>query len=302
METVTWMSSSAGLNNVVDPTRIEYDPKKGVGELGISLNIDTDRSGRISRRLGYRSVRADVSHSLWTDGQRAFFVANSSLFEFYADGSSRPIRSEIHPTALMSFVNGGGDVYYCNGVQNGVIRGDNSYAWIGNPFKGPEDYPYLVTEFPPVGHLLDIHNAYMLVAQDNIIWASMPFAFSWYRRSKDFWQFESRLSMMRSLGTGIWASCSQGVFWLEGKDVSWSRTKKSDSPAIRGTDCVLETKVVGLQNIGTMAVIWTSPEGIYLGDDRGNIVNMTTDRLEYPSTTAGAGVVIKDRYITSLRP
>lgn len=302
MKLVTWLEKCTGLNVAVDPSRINYDPKTGVCDLAAAWNIDVDRSGRPGRRKPYTLVANVTGHSLWSDGDRAFYVSNGSLYEFFEDYTSRGLRSGIEPAARMSFTNGGGDIYYTNGFQNGVIKENASYSWVGNTYTGPESV-YYVSTYPPIGHLVEVHNAYMLVAENNIVYWSMPYSYSWYRKSRDRHTFPSDILMMESLDIGAWVSCYHGVYWCHGPDpFVWTKTKKSDTPAIPGTAISSSSIGITLDGIGDSAVIWTSPDGIYIGDNKGNLRNLTEERLEYPSSMRGAAVRIKNKYVTSMRP
>lgn len=303
MKTVTWYKSTNGLNVAVDSTRIEFNPKTGVTDLAAAWNIDVDRSGRVSRRKPHTKVSSAVASSLWSDGQRAFYVgSNGSLYEFFEDYTSRGLRSGLTASAPMAFENAGGSIFYCNGFENGVVRENASYSWTGSAYIGPESI-WQITTTAPVGHLLSTHNAYMLIAQDNVIWWSMPFAYYHYRKGKDFIQMKSDITMMQSLGTGVWVSCYHGVYWLLGPDPGiWTSSNKASAWAIPGTSVKTSAIGIDIEGIGDEVVIWTASDGIYMGDNKGRIWNVTERRLAYQSSNSGAAVRIKNKYVVSLRP
>jgi hypothetical protein len=70
--------ASTGLNVVSDPTRIKYDPDSGISDLQACLNVELDRTGRLSRRKGFSSILAGSMHSVFSAGEYALAAWNYS--------------------------------------------------------------------------------------------------------------------------------------------------------------------------------------------------------------------------------
>ena len=308
MKPVTWYKGTTGLNNSVDSVRLTTDFEKGIVELSEAVNIDVDDTGRISRVKGYTQLLSYDSHSLWSDGVEAFCVCGTSLYRLQWNGGVLErvgLRSGLTAGARMSFVKGGGRVYYSNGVENGYIEGNTSYAWVGQAYVGHETV-YQVSTVPPVGNLLELHNGFLLIVEGANIWWSMPFAYSWFRLSKDRVQFRGNITMCRSLEEGVWVSDPYGVYYLKGRDPgAWERTQMSDDPAVLGTDC--RVNGYDLPDTGGLFatansphVIWTGKGGVYTGTPDGSIKCSTEGKLVLPDLLTGAAAVFNGKYVCSI--
>jgi hypothetical protein len=302
MAEVLLLEKCKGLNTVVDPVRLDYDPKAGVVQLAMAVNVDVDDTGRISRRKGYVELRNEECHSLWASptGQDVFYVSGNALYRLNKDYTRTGLRSGLTPGYRMSFCQPAGlEIYYSNGVENGKILESTSYSWVGEDYVGPP-LIWQVSTIPPVGSLLASIGGYMLIAQGEVLWYSMPFAYSHYALSKDWVQFETPIVVVKALETGVWISDQVGVYWLAGADPDkWMRQLRSSYPAIAGTAVVTDGSVVGEGIPGTV-VIWASEVGIFVGDEQGRVVNMTQDSMELWKAVRGSGAVYNGRYICIL--
>jgi hypothetical protein len=303
MKKVPLYRQTSGLNNADDPTRLVYDTRKGVTELGAAVNIDIDGSGRFSLRRGYEELMAFTgAHSLWSDAGVCFFVVGQAMYQLYADWSFEGIRSGLTPKAPMSYVHMDGKTYYANGFENGINHSDASWAWVGEEYVGPESI-FAISMQPPVGHLLEIMSGRMLIAAGSVMWFSMPFAYGHYRKSRGYVPFESKITMMRTLPDGLWVSDEKGVYWLNGHDPEqWVRANKAPYPAIPGTSVLIDGGKLGDGQILGMCVLFTTTRGICVGGPEGFFRNLTERKLVYPKSPCGAAVLIGDKYIVTMQP
>jgi hypothetical protein len=300
MAEVIVLYKCTGLNNVVDPVRLQYDSKAGVSELSAAVNVDIDETGRVSRRKGYSLLRNDSNcHSLWSAGEDCFYVSGESLYRLNRDWTRVGIRSGLTPGLRVSFCKPFDKVYYSNGVENGYILRNVSYTWVGEPYVGPTTV-WQISTVPPLGHILEVFGSYLLIAQENILWYSLPFAFGWYVLSRDRVEFEGRITMVKGLDSGVWVSDLTGTYWLEGQlPEKWIRDKKSTSFAIEGTGTLTSTDIVGSEKGGVeQCVLWSSESGVHLGMDKGELVNLTVDKLHFSPAMRGSGIVFNKRYVT----
>jgi hypothetical protein len=302
MTDVLLLEKCTGLNNLVDPVRLDYDPRSGVAQLAMAVNVDVDNTGRISRRKGYAQLRNDNCHSVWAseDGRDVFFVSGTALYRLGIGLEKIGLRSGLVPDLRMSFCKPAGEeVYYSNGIDCGKIVGNGSFVWMGQAYVGPE-LIWEVSVNPPVGSLLDSLGGYLLIAQDDVLWYSMPFAYSWYVLSRDRVQFESPVRMLKALSKGVWIGTAEGVWWLGGTEPGkWTRELMADDVAIEGTGVVTDGGLVDKGTPGRVA-IWASPAGIFMGNDGGQVVNLTKDSFELWDAPRGSGAVFNGRYICTL--
>jgi hypothetical protein len=290
-----------GINNVVDPTRLLFDPDTGIQELAAALNVDLDDTGRPSRRKGFEAGLSQAAHSLFSwGGDYALFVTRTSLCVLEHDFSWTAIAT-VTEGARARYAEATSQVYYTNGHEKGIVKNRANHEWVDSDYVGPTTYRNFSD--PPLGHLLEIWNGTMLIAADNVIWHSEPFAYSRFRKATNYIPFSSRITLVRGVEGGIFVSDGQGQYFLSGGDVkALGFSKKADYPAIEGTEAQIELGDIGDGSITGRGWIWATTEGICIGGPEGYFKNVTYGKLTYPTAIRGAGTVIGGRYICTLEP
>lgn len=308
MKPITLFRGTTGLNNVVDPLRVKFDPESGICDLAEAYNVDIDISGRISRRKGLTATeQTDASHSLFCDGGDCFFIKGNSLFRLNRDYTRTGIRTELTVGARMSFCQITNRTYYANGSEKGYVENGVSYAWVAEPYTGPISTK--VISSPPLGHLLAAHSSRIYVAMKDGIEYSEPFAYSWFARASNFIPFKSRPRMLRAVDDGLFVGLDNGVVFLRGRSPSeFEYAVVSTSPVVEGTDCKSQGdrfdyggKFVPEKSNTFAAVMWTAQDGIYAGMHNGEVKNLTKERLVYEGSQIGCAVFKDNKYITLLR-
>jgi hypothetical protein len=156
---------------------------------------------------------------------------------------------------------------------------------------------------PPTGYLLELFNGIMLIAQDNVLWYSEPFAYSWFDLAKNYIQFSDRLVMVKAVQGGIFVSTEKETFFYKGEAVKeLQQLKVADYPAIEGTEASVSASKVGDGGISGLAVVWASTKGICFGGPDGYFRNFTMRKLTYPAARYGAGLIKDGKYICLLKP
>jgi len=306
MVPVPLFAAALGLNMRQDPARMKFDPETGVQELPEAVNVDIEDTGRVSMRKGYTLRRSGAAHSLFAHAGHCFFCSEDSLYELRPDYSARSLGYGLTPGLRMSHAPVGTDIFHSNGVQNGVIdllRGTVK-AWAGKDYVGPP-LTYGIRK-PPVGHLVDVFGGRVLVAVDDAVLPSLPFAPYWFAPQRYAVRFGSRLTLMRSVQDGVWVADRHATYFLAGPDPEqWGIVPKAPYPAIPGTEADVDASVVGelkKRGIDGKAVMWASREGVCVGAAGGVFVNLTQDAVSLPEAASGAGAWHNGRYIASLNP
>lgn len=295
-----------GINNKIDPVRVKYNPETGVQELASAVNVDIDSTGRISRRKGYTLKLALASHSLFSCGNYCLFVSGDALRVLEPNYTSNPIRN-VTRGAKVSYVKIKDDTYYANGYQKGIVRDKVSYTWKAFTTSQAVDYvgPTTTKTFsdPPIGHLLELFNGAMLIAQDNVLWYSEPFAYAWYDLKGNYLEFSDRITMVKAVQGGVFVSTERETFFHKGTNVKeLQQMKVADYPAIEGTMAQVDATRIGDGNLIGTGAIWASTEGICFGGFDGYFRNLTQRKLTYPAARYGAGLYKDGKYICLLKP
>lgn len=134
-----------GLRSDVTPER--FDPE----DLAVGLNIDIDKTGRISRRDGYTLALGGRAHSLWADELQEFclFVAGTSLMRLSPTFTAQSLAALTSPER-MSFARVSERIYFTNGIDTGVIERDARVRSWGLPVP-PLPVPTLTVGQMPAG-------------------------------------------------------------------------------------------------------------------------------------------------------
>lgn len=297
---------STGINNRHDPARLAYNPKTGVTELAAAINIEIDDTGRISMRKGQTATaRTEAWANLFGCGSYGIGTRGNALCLIRSDLSYVNLRN-ITPDARMSYVldsDGTQDVvYYCNGHEKGRIFAEASHNW---PVKMPVGVTTL-KEFSeaPTGHLLEVRGSRMFIAQDSVLWYSMPNTYHAYRLASDFFLFPSKLRMVQAVSGGLWVSDEKNIFFLGG-NIAPSlnemplQVRIAEYPAVEGTDIKISGSRIG-EGIAGEVVVVTTAEGICVCSGDGQLINLTERKLALPSCNSGASFYRDGKYTVAI--
>jgi hypothetical protein len=166
-----------GLNILVDPVRIAFDPDSGVQDLAVAYNVDHDRTGRVSRRKGFAQTdRTEDVHSLWCDGGECFFVSGTSLCVLGSDYTYKTIAT-VTAGARVSYLQFGKRAYWMNGFEKGYVEESVAYSWDKGAYVGPDTQ----REFsgPPIGTIIRYRAGRAYIVQGPVIWYSEPYSWSY---------------------------------------------------------------------------------------------------------------------------
>lgn len=302
----TIFTSSNGLNTQVDPVRLTFNAKTGVTELAAAYNIEHDETGRPSRRKGYQSTGINrACHSLFCQGGDALGVIGTDLCLIAPDLNSARFLETVTEGAPVSYAQVADRIYWMNGYQKGYVHGGMNASWIKGGYYGPTSKRVLSD--PPIGTIVRYHAGHMYVAQANILWYSDPFNLHAFDLARNFFSFESNLSMVEPVTAGIYVGDDKAVYFLSGAGPQkFQMSKKTTAAAIKGTAVRIDLSQVGfdvlLQGSQNEGVLWASSAGIYLGTAEGAIFNLTKYKLGELSAAKGTAHVFNGKYVVCLAP
>lgn len=197
----------------------------------------------------------------------------------------------------------------------GVLpRVATTHAYMNN---GTDLTVALNTEFvepAPAGHIVEIHSGIAYVVDGNVAWYSDAYSFERFRRAESrFLQLPGRISVFSAVGDGIFAATDKGTWFFAGHEPSdMKAVQVSSYGAIEGTAVKIDSDIMDDENTADQAtaavspaVMWTSPFGIVVGKNGGEVVNLTFDKFGFPAAQRGAGVVRATRgfvqYVSTLQ-
>jgi hypothetical protein len=118
------INGSAGIRNNVSAERLTKT------DLTEAVNVDIDRTGKISRRGGRSPLSGlgAAAHSLYAEGPDAFFVSGGSLKRLNADLTATTVRAGVAGRRV-AYTPIAGETYWSDGLQSGVIGSAGYRPW-----------------------------------------------------------------------------------------------------------------------------------------------------------------------------
>ncbi len=293
------ITSTTGLNNVFDPVRLEFDFKTGVTELSQAVNVDIDSAGRPTRRKG-RNLRVTVSGRCgFAHGETCLFVSGTTLYQMKADYSTTVIRADLTEGARMKYYPIAGRIYYVNGQEKGYVFKGADNAWEKGTYTQPADNPRVLSD-PPRGHLVSWFAGRALIARDNAMFASEASFYGVFDLHRNFKLTPDKITMLRPTPQGLWVGTTTQILFYRG--TKWSELRRepvAEYGVIEGSDITCAGEIVSAPG---RPVVFTTPEGICVGGDDGTFVNITHNKITFPSGRYASAAVVDDRYLVLIEP
>jgi hypothetical protein len=278
------VSKFSGINNVDSATRLfpvivahEY-----VYPLQQANNVEIDNTFQISSRSGYTSVKSGTNiQSLWSDNVTCLYADGATLYEMSSSYVLTALRTDLTLNARISYAPFNDRVYYTNEHQIGYVKNHANHA-LADPIR----------EFKlplPTGQLIDVFRGCLYVAKDDVLYISDPLC-DYYDTRTGYRRFASRITLLRAVDDGIYVADAK-TYFLKGKaNEDYERDPVYPVRAIPYTDIRVSGKYIDDGLTGDVAM-WTAENGICLGDNSGQVKNLTEARYVFTSHGIGTGFI-----------
>jgi hypothetical protein len=294
------LSKSTGLNNKVSPSRIVHNVESGIGELSVAVNVDIGNEGQISRRDGITATGiTDNIHSLFDGKNDSFYVSGTSLYALNSDYTSTFIVTGLSSSYKMSYCEVLEKTYYGNSRENGVIVDRTRSAWEVGSYVGPTTYKKFAS--PPIGHLLSLYRGRMYLVKDNVLWYSEPFAYGAFDLARSYIWFEQYINAVMAVEDGLFVSADKVYFLRGNTPTEMAQSTVSSYPVVGQTGVIVQGEELLDKSIIGKCALWTSQDGIFLGQGNGQVRNLTKDKLDLPPIGGGCAVFSNGAYLTLLK-
>jgi hypothetical protein len=281
---ITIFTSTIGINNLVDSTRIEFDGKGLIG-LEVASNVYVDDNGLLKTVPDSSVEISGAFHSLYPVDS-GFYVVNDRTSDsviYYVTLSSGQFTFQNVVTGLskgvkVSFAKLGDRVYYTNGTNRGYIVNTTRYAWPYNIWTGREDLSQMVT--PPVGTHIDVLSGRILLSYGDELIFTEPYLVGLYNSIRGWRRFESDLLMVRTVENGTYVSDETATYFLAGNNPNeWILRKVLSYPAIEygSNPLLINPRNFGLETEQN-SLLFNTTKGLCIGLPDGNVINLTEQR------------------------
>lgn len=175
-----------------------------------------------------------------------------------------------------------GEVLY---LAKTVANGTGSTTYSGDTKEFSLELATLMKGPPHAGHMIQFYNGRIYIAKDNGVWYTEPYNYELMNLAHGFIPFPDRVTLFAPVKGGIWASYKKGkTFFLQGDDPAKFVTDwKKEIAAYEGSQVQDDIRIKG-ETVGGW--YWMAYDGIYIGLDGGNLLNITYNRYRVGSGTS----------------
>lgn len=302
MSVMTIARSFLGLNNTVPPQDVPFDFETGQIQLTECVNIRLNKSGRGERRFGSGLLTGGDFHSLWSwKNQYCYVGETTDLYAVATNLSLTGMRSGMSGDRICYVWTPLG-IYYANGTDRGILKGNVSFAW-NQGEKARQADPRTYTGPPENMKHLEFFSKCMFGSVDNVIWRSVPDQYDLFRRSLSWNMVPGEVRMLKAVAGGMYISDDKKTYFAQGNDPSeWNRRTVMEVPAMEWSVVpeLVSPKLIGQEGDDGWAC-WVSADGLVFGSPVGNIIKPTEEMIEMPTGFQnGAAVIDGDNIIYNL--
>ena len=159
------------------------------------------------------------------------------------------------------------------------------------------------------GEIVRWHNGRLLVARGPDLFFSEPLRPHYFNPSHNFIPFVGSISIMESVGSGVFVGDDQGVWFLSGADPSKFEVKRvSTCRAVSKSGLMVPPEHFSPKQVESSMPVaaWLSTSGYVVGLPSGDVVELHSDRVRVPNGLAGrTAFLIRNgvrQLVTPIRP
>ena len=296
----------SGVNNIDPEWRLpvsEVD-KAHIGIVADMVaieNLDIGNTHALKTRDGsvQKITGADL-HSLWSNGVECFYVDETTLYYLTAQYTAIALKSGLAPNARMVYQEVNDRIYMTNGQWIGYFK-NMSIHELAAP-----SLAYKVA-MPPGQHMA-FFEGQLHVASGKVLYISDALS-DHYDIRFGYRQFSGNITLLHGVGKGLYVADGQTWFMTRSPAVradepdEFRREEALPVNAIPYTDVEISGSEVK-DGIDGDYLMWTSEEGVCLGDGSGKVFQATLAKYHLPACAVGSACLRKvsgvNHYIATL--
>ena len=278
----------SGMNNVEASFRVPATTDKSwhkLYDMDTLENLDIDNSYVLSTRPGSDLELAGTDiHSLWAGGDTCLFVDSPSLYKLNPQYTATFIATV--GIDRMSYAPWNDKIYMTNGTYIGYLHNDVLAALTD---------PVITYKLPlPAGKFIAYFRGRLYVAKGKVLYISDALC-DHYDIRTGFRVFANDITMLVAVEKGLYVADGNTWFLAEKRAFSddpgeLQKIKVLESDAIPYTATLVSGELIG-DGVQFDCALWTSTDGICLGDSDGTVKNLTRSRYSMSSYGIGGAVV-----------
>lgn len=296
----------SGVRNTVSEERLQP------GELVSAINVDIDDVGQLRRRRGRTRVGTGSHHSLIGIAGQILVVRDGMLGSLSPAYEFTPI-VEVGP-ARLAYTHVGATIYFSSATTSGKIDAGVAQPWGTqgedrwvSPVMQPTETLGAISGRrlsapPPSATELEHYKGRIYLAAGKVLWATELYLYDLVERTKGFVQLTDDITMVRAVDDGIYVGTTRQLLFLQGlMSTGLSMKVIVDAPVVQGSSVVVPLVKVHPNARGGGVVpegdgpVFMTGAGICLGLAGGQVLNLTQDRMVFPSAQSAAALYREDQ-------
>lgn len=299
------INSVIGLNTRLDPERMQQGSRQNgyAVEVAQAVNVSIDERGLVSLRNGYNDVQAGVFHSLFCDGGDCLVAqdrtSDEAIYQVNLGYTLAGLRSSMTKGARIEWGRSGEDTFYSNGVEHGYVRSGVSYDWPDNPYRGPDADMQFEATAPIANHFCFLSGGQIILSVGAAVYSNhAPFQYGLFNLRAGYIGFQSPVTMLAAVRDGFFASDTSRT-WFFRRTKTWYAFQQELVEDASAIEWSLAHDRVSLQDVLNPEAtgfgrVWASSNGVCLGTDEGRLINITKEKVVYPSSYNAGACLVKD--------
>lgn len=294
----------AGLKNTVSPERLTAQ------ELELAINVDLDDVGQPRRRRGRTLAAGGNYHSAYTaPNETVYIVKGGALGVLRPDYSFMSI-TPVSP-AHLCYDTVGDKTYFSSETHSGIVTPDGGFdqwgqvtsegIWFSpvvNPTATLGAVRGQLLKAPPMATSIAQLNGRFYLANENLLWVTELYNFNLVDATRNFFQFEDKITMLQAVDDGIFVGTLAGLWFLKGT-FPQQRTNVAPVRVLPGSDVVVPSEQVhpgarGQPYPSGGAVMFMTDQGIFAGFSGGQCFNLTLGQVVFPDAMSAAAMYRQD--------
>jgi len=133
----------------------------------------------------------------------------------------------------------------------------------------------------PAGHIVRMHLGSLVVAHENVLFVSVPYASGIYQPARGYVPFPSKITVVEPVEGGVYVCTEQKTYWITDFFGEAALVPRFPFGAIVGTSVYSPEEI---------KAYWQTPQGLASGDALGTVELLQADALRLPPASFGASL------------
>jgi hypothetical protein len=188
-----------------------------------------------------------------------------------------------------------GAIVWCTDQNEGIFYRVGAVDVIAD-IPSVEPLPSFMCSPPPYMDNLCYAFGLLWGSVDNIVFYCQPYKYSWYKPTTNRFKFDSEVSIIARVPTGLFIGCLEKTSFLAGTEPAKMQQSYAGTGSIPGTLVYCHNlpelgDILGTSEKGYVSVpVWRTLDGIVAGNAGGRLFNLSKDKLRLDTVERGASL------------